>query len=108
MTESRTVIMPTQTTASPYPIIGPEERFYGYVTGLNIQPSDDDTTPRRLLATFEYSGATETWEVPSTELFEALLEHLQANAWCCKNSDSLGINKVHIGRTGNKWNVELP
>lgn len=101
--------MPTTVSPSPYPVIGPESHFYGYVTGLSIQPrTDDEEIPRRLLATFEYSGKPETWEVPSLELFEALWQHLRGNAWHRKNTDEWGYDKVWISRTDAGWHVELP
>jgi len=101
--------MVTTLAADQYPVIGPERKFYGYVTGLSIEPaSENDEIPQRLLATFEYSEKTETWEVPTLELFDALWGHLRGNAWHRKNTGDWGYQKVWIWRNGTEWQVELP
>jgi len=64
------------------PTIGPEQRFYGYITGLGIENwhASGSPMPRRLFATFEYNGKSEIWIVPDEELFEILSSHLNKMA----------------------------
>ncbi|HEY3662688.1 MAG TPA: hypothetical protein VGL24_06000 [Chthoniobacterales bacterium] len=61
------------------PVIGPEARLYGYITGVGIAPnpdSHDDPVPQHLYAMFEYNGKSSVWVVPDHELFAQLARHL--------------------------------
>lgn len=92
------------------PMIGPESRFYGYLTGLFLAPNDlDDNIDNRLFAIFEYRDEQDIWEVPDEELFNLLSKYLNSMAWERKNSDSYGISKLYIEKNeDDTWSVELP
>ena len=97
-------------TATPIPTIGPEERFYGYITGLGVEDGGtrpDGTAPDRLYATFEYNGETTVWIVPDHRLFAILARHLCATA-AARHSGCPGLSKLWIARRGGRWLVDLP
>src|SRR6185369_13349451 len=67
----------SQTTFYSYPTamdtIGEEEKFYGYVIGLQVERHPEPKpVGTRLYATFEYNGEVSVWEVPDPKLFEIL------------------------------------
>ena len=74
--------------------IGEEEKFYGYIIGLQVESCPtDDRVGDKLYATFEYRGKPTVWRVPDAELFRILSEFLcgmaqdragGAGYGCCK------------------------
>lgn len=99
----------TDSNRPSYPIIGPEEHFYGYVIGLSIEPwTDEGEVPERLLVTFEYGERQQVWEVPDLELWTILWEHLHGNGWHRKNTDDYGYGKVWIEKKEGAWVVDVP
>lgn len=93
------------------PVIGEEERFYGYITGLGVERSSglcDEPVPTRLYATFEYGATTTVWLVPDHELFAILGRYLAEMAEMRHEHDDYGYSKLWIGRKGGRWNVFLP
>jgi hypothetical protein len=93
------------------PTIGPEKRFYGYITALGIENwhnAPNDPMPRRLFATFEYNGKTNVWIVPDEDLFKILSSHLNDMAWHYKNTDEYGYAKLWIEKRDGEWHVDLP
>jgi hypothetical protein len=98
-------------TKTKIPTIGTGEHFYGYLTGLGVGGTLEDSWEHdlNLYAMFEYNGARSVWIVPDSELFEILSKHLCSMAWYRKNaSDDFGYNKLWIEFKDGKWIVELP
>jgi hypothetical protein len=92
------------------PVIGPEEKFYGYIIGLGIGISDPlhDFQDRNLYALFEYNGVRSPWIVPDDKLFHMLSEYLSEDAWTMKNTDDHGYSKLWIEQKEGNWIVDLP
>lgn len=88
--------------------IGPAERFYGYIIGLQIERSPDDAIGRRLYATFEYNGEVTVWRVPDPDLFQILSRHLCSMAESRTSGDDYGYDKLWIKHDAGKWDVSLP
>jgi hypothetical protein len=97
-------------TTERIPVIGPEEKFYGYIIGLGIGVSDplNDYQDRNLYALFEYNCVRSTWIVPDEKLFKILSKYLCGDAWIIKNTDDHGYNKLWIEQKEGKWIVNLP
>ena len=92
-------------------MIGPEEKFYGYIVGLSLERGDlpdSPDVPARMFARFEYSDWTSVAEVPDFELFRLLAGHLKANAEMRAEFGDWGYSKVWISKKNGKWSVELP
>lgn len=86
-------------------IIGSEEHFYGYITGLGVESGvvrPDGSVPTRLYATFEYNNAITIWIVPDHEIFTILAEHLCSMA-LHRQSDCPGLSKLWIAKRGGSW-----
>lgn len=93
------------------PVIGHEEKFYGYIVGLHLEPSTDDLhaeTPTKMFATFEYNNDQKTWEVPDFDLFCQLAGYLKDNAQMRYEHGDYGYAKLWIERKGDEWDVDLP
>jgi hypothetical protein len=93
------------------PVIGTDEHFYGYITGLGIESCPnlgDGPVPSTLYATFEYGSETTVWVVPDHELFALLAEHLKNMAFERHTTDAYGISKLWIGKRDGRWSVDLP
>jgi hypothetical protein len=96
-------------TTIPISTIGPEEKFYGYITGLGVENDrDDGTVPSRLYATFEYNGKATVWIVPDHELFAILSRHLCDMAFYRNEGECYGISKLWIAKRGDGWVADLP
>ena len=97
---------------SPPPLIGEEDKFYGYIVGLwiGLAPdwNDRDNLDRSLYALFEYNYERTLYRVPDEELFKILTGHLYSMAWIRKNTDDYGYDKFWIKKEAGKWEVDLP
>lgn len=91
-------------------VIGPEEKFYGYLIGLRIADceSSGDDIPMGLFAKFEIGSVTEEWQVPDWELFSQLTPHLIANARMRDEHGEYGYDKLLIKKEVGEWFVSLP
>ena len=89
--------------------IGEEEKFYGYVIGLQVERHPEPKpVGTRLYATFEYNGEVSVWEVPDPKLFEILSGHLCSMAITRSDLGEYGYDKVWIEKRDGKWLVDLP
>jgi hypothetical protein len=89
--------------------IGPDEHFYGYIIGLQIEQNwEVKLGASELYALFEYNGETTIWIVPDYELFEILSKFLLLMAYERKESDAYGMQKLWISKVGHQWIVDLP
>jgi len=97
--------------AQEIPVIGNEERFYGYITGLGLEAKYDPLycgIPK-LYATFEKGDETEVWIVPDWYLFRILSDHLVSMAETRESGEEYGYDKLWISRPeGSGWIVDLP
>jgi hypothetical protein len=91
------------------PTIGPEERFYGYITGIGIEHNyDPDTGTPRMYATFENNGEVSVWIVPDPMLFMLLSIRLLNMAESRFEGDGYGYEKLCIYKTPMAWNLDNP
>ena len=89
--------------------IGPDEHFYGYIIGLQIEQDwQVELGASRLYALFEYNGEPTIWIVPDYELFEILSRFLLSMAQERSKSDAYGMSKLWISKQGHQWIVDLP
>lgn len=84
------------------------EGFYGYLIGLQVEPSMPFCVGRELYALFDYRGETCVWRVPDYELFSLLARHLREIAYHRATTDEHGYNKLCISKANGQWRVELP
>jgi hypothetical protein len=93
-----------------YPIIVTAKRFHGYLVALGVEAACPEfQSPQRMLATFEYYGEQQTWEVPSCALFEKLWQHLYGNALHHFEHGDYGYDRVLIWqRRDGEWQVKAP
>lgn len=98
------------------PVIGPEERFYGYIVGLGVGLSypgvhysaqQHDTN---CYVMFEYNGKGTIWRVPDVTLFRELGKHLNGMAYFrLEQPDDFGYSKLYIAQLPNgHWSVQTP
>ena len=98
------------------PTIGPEEKFYGYITGLGVGLSNPGAVypmpqhDRNCYAMFEYNGERSVWRVPDLDLFEELGKYLNGMAYFrFTMPDDYGYSKLYIGKTETgTWSVQTP
>jgi hypothetical protein len=92
------------------PTIGPEEKFYGYITGIGISQNFEieDGFASKMYVTFEYRNITTAYLVPDPELFSILSTHLISMALQRSISDSYGFQKLCISKHNDRWIVDLP
>jgi len=94
------------------PVIGPEEKFYGYIIGLASEPWDEESkVSTRMYATFEYNNERTVYRVPDASLFEILSGHLCGMAAVRERTggDDYGYDKLWIQkRSDGNWSVQLP
>ena len=91
--------------------IGHEAKFYGYIVGLEIERGDlpdSPEVPKRMFARFEYGAKSTVWEVPDSDLFALLANHMVGNATMRNVHDDYGYSKLWIERKEGQWIVDLP
>lgn len=88
------------------PIIKDEEKFYGYIIGLAIEPNEDSFN--KMYVSFQYNAKTQIWMVPDSDLFQILAKHLCSMAVVRSVSDDYGYEKLYIEKKNGKWIVETP
>jgi hypothetical protein len=94
---------------SRIPTIQDEEKFYGYIIGLGIEPDRNDDAPLdKMYASFEYNGEIQIWMVPDPDLFQILAEHLCSIDIVISISDSYVNQKLYIEKKNGKWIVDVP
>ena len=101
---------PSSPGVTEIPVIGPENRFYGYITGLGVGLRGENGHDRRCYAMFEYNRERTVWIIPDYELFLALGEYLNGMAYCrFETPDDYGYSKLYIGKTETgTWSVQTP
>jgi hypothetical protein len=104
-----------KTKLAQIPMIGPEERFYGYVVGLgvgltHIGAKDAPYHDTNCYVMFEYNDERTIWRVPDLKLFQALGKHLNGMAYFrFEAPDDYGYDKVYISQSEEGvWSVQTP
>lgn len=94
----------------PHHVIETDQSFYGYLVELCVEAACPEfQTPQRMLATFEFHGEQQTWEVPSCALFEKLWQYLYGHALRHFQHGSYGYDKASIWQSKDgEWHVEVP
>ena len=91
------------------PIIQDEEKFYGYIIGLAIEPNGDhDIPPHKMYASFDNKGVVQIWMIPDIQLFQMLAERLCIMAFERNISDTFGSQKLYIEKKNDQWIVDVP
>lgn len=90
-------------------VIGPAEKFYGYIVGLSIEPMNKTGDwGHRMYATFQYGEKPCVYEVPDSELFKILAGHLVDMTSTRDVSDDFGYEKLWIRKEEGGWHVCIP
>jgi hypothetical protein len=88
--------------------ISEQEKFYGYIIGLQVERCPTDRVGDKLYATFEYNGQATVWRVPDPALFKILSSYLCSMAEFRVAGEDYGYSKLWIKKDKGKWDVRLP
>ena len=88
--------------------IGEDEKFYGYIIGLQVERCPTERVGKLLVATFEYRDEVKMWIVPDPRLFKILAGYLCSMAEFRVGGEDYGYSKLWIKRQNGKWDVRLP